>query len=244
MPLCRRSTRRLAEAAQQILQPLLDAVEAASSFEDALARIEQAFPQVPVDKLQGMLADAMFSASISGRVNGSAADAFPGRCAGSSARRGGGLLRGQGRGCHLGLAELLRQQHGQVFTVAKATSLDVLRAIRDQVSKAVGDGQTFESFKRNLKPQLQALGWWGKQEVLDADTGELTAVQLGSDRRLRTIFRPMCRRPTWPGASSVWWAMPATVRSGCTWRSWTVARGRRTLRSMARCSAGTIRSGG
>jgi SPP1 gp7 family putative phage head morphogenesis protein len=76
-----------------------------------------------------------------------------------------------------------------VFTVAKATSLDVLRAIRDQVSKAVGDGQTFESFKRNLKPQLQALGWWGKQEVLDADTGELTAVQLGSDRRLRTIFQ-------------------------------------------------------
>lgn len=61
---------KLAEAAQQILQPLLDAVEAASSFEDALARIEQAFPQVPVDKLQGMLADAMFSASISGRVNG------------------------------------------------------------------------------------------------------------------------------------------------------------------------------
>lgn len=85
--------------------------------------------------------------------------------------------------------ELLRQQHGQVFTVAKATSLDVLRAIRDQVSKAVGDGQTFESFKRNLKPQLQALGWWGKQEVLDANTGELTAAQLGSDRRLRTIFQ-------------------------------------------------------
>lgn len=60
----------LAQAAQQILQPLLDAVEASTSFEDALARIEAAFPQVPVDKLQGMLADAMFSASMSGRVNG------------------------------------------------------------------------------------------------------------------------------------------------------------------------------
>jgi len=85
--------------------------------------------------------------------------------------------------------ELLRQQHGQVFTVAKATSLDVLRAIRDQVNKAVGDGQTLESFKRALKPQLQTLGWWGKQEVLDAGTGELTTAQLGSDRRLRTIFQ-------------------------------------------------------
>jgi uncharacterized protein with gpF-like domain len=139
--------------------------------------------------------------------------------------------------------ELLRQQHGQVFTVAKATSLDVLRAIRDQVSKAVGDGQTFESFKRNLKPQLQALGWWGKQEVLDADTGELTAVQLGSDRRLRTIFQTNVQTAYMAGGSSVWWAMPATVRSGCTWRSWTAAHGRRTLRSTARCSAGTIRSG-
>ena len=85
--------------------------------------------------------------------------------------------------------ELRRGQHGPVFTVAKATTLDVLRAIRVQMSKAQGDGQTFESFKRNLKPQLQALGWWGKQEVLDANTGELTTVQLGSDRRLRTIFQ-------------------------------------------------------
>jgi phage gp29-like protein len=72
MPRFRRSTLRPGQAAQQILQPLLDAVEASTSFEDALARIEAGLPQVPVDKLQGMLADAMFSASMSGWVNGSA----------------------------------------------------------------------------------------------------------------------------------------------------------------------------
>lgn len=85
--------------------------------------------------------------------------------------------------------ELLRDQHAEVFTVAKATSVDVLRAIREQVSKAVGSGQTFEQFKRTLRPQLQDLGWWGRQEVLDGESGEIKSVQLGSDRRLRTIFQ-------------------------------------------------------
>jgi SPP1 gp7 family putative phage head morphogenesis protein len=75
------------------------------------------------------------------------------------------------------------------FTVAKATTLDVLGAIRTEVAKAIGPGQTFEAFKRTLRPQLEALGWWGQQEVLDGGTGELTKVQLGSVRRLRTIYQ-------------------------------------------------------
>lgn len=85
--------------------------------------------------------------------------------------------------------EVLGQQNSEVFTVAKATSLDVLRAIREQVDLAVGPGQTFEEFKKALRPKLQDLGWWGRQEVLDAETGEVKSVQLGSDRRLRTIFQ-------------------------------------------------------
>lgn len=79
--------------------------------------------------------------------------------------------------------------HSQAFTVAKATSYDVLRAIRKEVDNAIGDGMTFEQFKKVLRPRLQDLGWWGRQEMLDADTGEVTQAQLGSDRRLRTIFQ-------------------------------------------------------
>jgi SPP1 gp7 family putative phage head morphogenesis protein len=85
--------------------------------------------------------------------------------------------------------DVLREQQVKAFTVAKATSLDVLRTIRAEVAKAIGQGQTFEEFKRTLRPRLEALGWWGKAEVLDGDTGELTNAQLGSNRRLRTIYQ-------------------------------------------------------
>lgn len=85
--------------------------------------------------------------------------------------------------------DVWRDINAEAFTVAKATSYDVLRAIRTEVDTAIGDGMTFQEFKKKLRPRLQDLGWWGKQEVLDADTGEVTQAQLGSDRRLRTIFQ-------------------------------------------------------
>lgn len=85
--------------------------------------------------------------------------------------------------------ELQRDAHARSFTVAKATSLDVLRTIRDMMDKSISSGMTFQDFQKSLRPQLQDLGWWGQQEVLDGDTGELTKVQLGSTRRLRTIYQ-------------------------------------------------------
>lgn len=85
--------------------------------------------------------------------------------------------------------DMERGAHSQAFTVAKATSADVLQAIQEQVNKAVSSGMTFDQFKRVLRPQLEAAGWWGKAQVLDGDTGEITQVQLGSNRRLRTIYQ-------------------------------------------------------
>lgn len=85
--------------------------------------------------------------------------------------------------------DLWREQNVHAFTVAKVTDLEVLRAIRAEVAKAIEGGQTFEDFARTLRPRLQAVGWWGTKEVLDASTGELTRAQLGSNRRLRTIFQ-------------------------------------------------------
>ncbi|AQQ35108.1 phage minor head protein [Burkholderia cenocepacia] len=85
--------------------------------------------------------------------------------------------------------DMRREAHAQAFTVAKATSLDVLRTIRDMVDKSISTGMTFEEFQKALRPQLQDLGWWGTQEVLDGETGELTKAQLGSTRRLRTIYQ-------------------------------------------------------
>ncbi|VFR54495.1 Phage (Mu-like) virion morphogenesis protein [plant metagenome] len=99
------------------------------------------------------------------------------------------FFRGKGLEITWDWHELRRDSHTRAFTVAKATSLDVLRTIHDAVDKSVSSGMTFEEFKRTLRPRLEILGWWGRQQLLDADTGELTQVQLGSNRRLRTIYQ-------------------------------------------------------
>ena len=45
--------------------------------------------------------------------------------------------------------------------------MEVLRAIRDEVDRALSEGIIFDAFRQALQPQLQELGWWG-QRVLEA----------------------------------------------------------------------------
>jgi len=82
--------------------------------------------------------------------------------------------------------ETLDSAHNQVFTVAKAMRMDILKDIRLELDKGLANGTTFEQFKKDLKPKLQAKGWWGKKEVM-GPAGRQT-VQLGSPHRLRTIY--------------------------------------------------------
>lgn len=85
------------------------------------------------------------------------------------------------------------EEHAVAFTVAKATKMDVLESIRMQVERAITDGITLRQFKKDLTPTLQKLGWWGRQKQEDPLTGEIKNVQLGSPRRLKTIFDVNCR---------------------------------------------------
>jgi Phage Mu protein F like protein len=85
--------------------------------------------------------------------------------------------------------DVWREEHATAFTVAKAMQVDVLEGIRDELDRALAEGRTFASFKRDLTPTLQKLGWWGKQEQTDPLTGEVRDVQLGSPRRLKTIYQ-------------------------------------------------------
>lgn len=80
------------------------------------------------------------------------------------------------------------EEHATSWTVAKAMRLDILEAIRSHVDQMVEAGQSFGEFKRELQPVLQRLGWWGREDMLDPLTGETREVQLGSPRRLRTIY--------------------------------------------------------
>jgi uncharacterized protein with gpF-like domain len=80
-----------------------------------------------------------------------------------------------------------QEAHNNAFTVAKAMRLDVLQDIRDMVQKAIDEGITFETFKKELQPRLEEKGWWGKKWIGGGE-GAAQEVQLGSVRRLKTIF--------------------------------------------------------
>lgn len=84
--------------------------------------------------------------------------------------------------------DVWRAEHATQFTVAKAMNLDVLISLREGVDQALVNGTTFAQFKRELTPLLQRLGWWGVDEMTDPLTGERRLVQLGSPRRLKTIY--------------------------------------------------------
>jgi len=84
--------------------------------------------------------------------------------------------------------QMLDQAHDQAFTVAKAMRLDLLSDIRESLEKALKEGQTLKQFSTELQPVLEAQGWWGKQVVVDSEGGA-ELVQLGSPRRLRTIYQ-------------------------------------------------------
>lgn len=98
-------------------------------------------------------------------------------------------LKGKGFAITWDWEELWQEAQAQAFTVAKATRLDILQDIREAVEKALAEGKTFAWFAKELTPVLQAKGWWGKQEHVDAATGEVSQVQLGSPWRLQTIYR-------------------------------------------------------
>lgn len=90
-------------------------------------------------------------------------------------------------------SEVWGQEHAHGFTVALATQLDVLATLKEAVQHAIDKGVPFETWARDLTPELQRLGWWGQADIADPATGEVKLRQLGSPRRLRTIYQANLR---------------------------------------------------
>ena len=84
-------------------------------------------------------------------------------------------------------------EHAMAFTVAKAVQLDILDDIRTALDGALATGTTYQTFRSQLEPILRQAGWWGVTEVVDPRTGDPRTAQLGSPRRLKTIFRANMR---------------------------------------------------
>ncbi|MCR9657278.1 phage minor head protein [Vibrio parahaemolyticus] len=89
--------------------------------------------------------------------------------------------------------EMLEQEHDFNFTVAKMTELDMLTDTQLLVTQAITEGMTYQQFASLLKPMLIKKGWWGKQVMVDPWSDEEREVQLGSDKRIRTIYETNMR---------------------------------------------------
>ncbi len=89
--------------------------------------------------------------------------------------------------------DVWRQEHGNAFTVAKMLNADLLTDVKAMVEQAIEEGQTFEQFRDVLKPLLVKSGWWGIQEMVDPLSGDSKPVQLGSEGRLKTIYKTNMR---------------------------------------------------
>lgn len=103
------------------------------------------------------------------------------------------FFKGKGFATSFAWQDVWREEHDAAFTVAKMLRVDLLTDMRDAVGKAISDGLTLEQFKDLIEPRLVEAGWWGQAEMVDPATGESQLVQLGSPRRLKTIFETNMR---------------------------------------------------
>lgn len=96
----------------------------------------------------------------------------------------------QAKGWKIGFdwRDVWAEEHAYAFTVAKAMELDVLRTIRASLDQAITEGIPYRQWAKDLQSELERLGWWGKQEMVDPVTGQTIHAQLGSPERLKTIY--------------------------------------------------------
>lgn len=84
--------------------------------------------------------------------------------------------------------EVWQEEHAHAFTVAKAMAQDVLAALREAVDAAIEGGLPVGEFKKRVRDTLAQLGWWGVQNRKNPKSGEIEKVELGTPRRLKTIY--------------------------------------------------------
>lgn len=84
--------------------------------------------------------------------------------------------------------DVWQEEHAVAFTVAKAMGKDILAALREAVDAAIEGGLPFAEFKKRVRDTLAELGWWGIQNRRNPKTGEVERVELGTPRRLKTIY--------------------------------------------------------
>ena len=83
--------------------------------------------------------------------------------------------------------EIKFEAHQRAFTVAKVTQIDLLADIQTSLENAFVEGQSYQSWVKELKPTLQKHGWLGKVVVQNPSTKEQKEIFVGASR-LKKIF--------------------------------------------------------
>ncbi|HOX49874.1 MAG TPA: phage minor head protein [Fibrobacteria bacterium] len=94
---------------------------------------------------------------------------------------------------HWNWHDTLAHQHAESFVIAKMTQANMLTYMHESLVRAQREGWSFNRWNREMVPQLQRDGWWGKKEQLNPKTGKMEMVQLGSPARMRTIYNTQMR---------------------------------------------------
>lgn len=79
-------------------------------------------------------------------------------------------------------------EHAGAFTITKMMKLDLLGDVQTSLAENAAQGQTLRDWSKRIRPELEKRGWWGVKTMTDPLTGEIKKVQLGSARRLKTIY--------------------------------------------------------
>lgn len=81
-----------------------------------------------------------------------------------------------------------KEANARAFTVAKMTRLDLLADVYNALDDHLKNGGSLAAFQDQLTPLMKAKGWWGRKEITDRTTGEITKVTLGTPARLAVIY--------------------------------------------------------
>ncbi len=118
----------------------------------------------------------------------------------------------QGRGqlaVTYGWQDLWQDEHARQFTISRLTRADLLQAISDKITASVKGDLSRRDFMRDARAALQEAGWWGQQEVIEPDTGEILQTKFDPSR-LKLIYDTNTRQAY---AAGQWERLQRTKRT-------------------------------
>jgi len=86
--------------------------------------------------------------------------------------------------------DVWQQAHARAFTVARVTSMDALVDIRDEIQKALDEGISLGTFRKELRKILERKGWFaprGERAIVELPDGTIRKRLTGW--RLENIYR-------------------------------------------------------